>query len=61
MDNLKIEVTDFNFYYGNIHALKKLGYKFIDPVLGKLACGYSAVGHLAGIDHILKTINTIAK
>jgi len=22
MDNLKIKVTDFNFYYGNIHALK---------------------------------------
>lgn len=32
---------------GNINRLKKLGYKFIGPVRGRLACGYEGIGHIA--------------
>jgi len=41
---------------GNIARLKKIGYKFIDPVKGRLACGQYAVGHLAGIPEIFGKI-----
>src|SRR3989338_6885549 len=33
----------------NIAALKSLGYRFIGPVKGHLACGDYAIGHLADI------------
>jgi len=45
----------------NIRELKGAGYRFVDPVRGHLACGYVGVGHLAGIDEILKAINNILK
>ena len=31
----------------NIAKLKRLGYKFIGPVKGRLACGYEGMGHIA--------------
>ncbi|MFH0839106.1 MAG: flavoprotein [Candidatus Omnitrophota bacterium] len=31
----------------NIEKLKSLGYKFIGPVKGRLACGYTGMGHIA--------------
>ena len=45
----------------NIQELKKAGYKFIDPIHGHLACGYSGVGHLAEVAHIAKRIEKILK
>jgi phosphopantothenoylcysteine decarboxylase/phosphopantothenate--cysteine ligase len=39
---------------GNISRLKSLGYKFVEPVTGKLACGDVGVGCLAEIDKIIK-------
>ena len=45
----------------NIDTLKKIGYKFVDPVVGHLACGYEAVGHLAATDKILKHAEKILK
>ena len=39
---------------GNIHKLKSLGYKFIGPQEGKLACGDKGVGCLAEVDMIIK-------
>lgn len=45
----------------NIEELKKSGYKFIDPIHGRLACGYSGIGHLAGTGAIAKRIEKILK
>ena len=38
----------------NINKLKKFGYKFIEPVLGSLACGYIAKGKLASKETIIE-------
>ena len=45
----------------NIQKLKKAGFKFIDPVYGRLACGYSGTGHLADIGQIKSRIEKILK
>ena len=41
---------------GNIKKLKALGYRFIDPRKGQLACGKVGVGCLAEIDTILREV-----
>ena len=41
---------------GNIDKLKKLGYLFIDPKKGRLACGDVGVGCLADVDTILQAV-----
>ena len=38
----------------NCAKLKKHGFKFIEPVKGKLACGTVGVGHLAEVEDIVK-------
>ncbi|MCX5709347.1 MAG: hypothetical protein NT088_01255 [Candidatus Omnitrophica bacterium] len=38
----------------NIKALKSLGYKFVEPREGKLACGKSGIGCLAEVETIVK-------
>jgi phosphopantothenoylcysteine decarboxylase/phosphopantothenate--cysteine ligase len=43
----------------NVFKLKKLGYYFVEPEKGKLACGYSGVGRLAAIDEIIKSIKDL--
>jgi phosphopantothenoylcysteine decarboxylase/phosphopantothenate--cysteine ligase len=40
----------------NCAKLKKRGFKFIEPVKGKLACGTVGVGHLAEVGDIIKAI-----
>ena len=40
----------------NCARLKKRGFKFIEPQKGKLACGTVGVGHLAGIEDIVKEV-----
>ena len=45
----------------NILELKKVGYKFIDPIRGHLACGYVGMGHLAALNEILKRIDKALK
>ena len=45
----------------NIQELKGAGYKFIDPIRGHLACGYTGVGHLADPAAIIKTIEKFLK
>jgi phosphopantothenoylcysteine decarboxylase / phosphopantothenate---cysteine ligase len=40
----------------NIRELKKLGYEFIDPIRGRLACGSQGLGHIADTDDIIKRI-----
>ncbi len=39
----------------NIKRLKKLGYKFVGPVKGRLACGRVGMGRLSDVDEIVKT------
>ncbi len=43
----------------NVKKLKKLGYYFIDPENGMLACGYKGVGRLANIKRIYTHIRLI--
>jgi len=40
----------------NIARLKKLGYIFIGPIKGRLACGTTGEGHLAQTDVIVKEV-----
>jgi len=42
----------------NIARLKSLGYRFVGPCSGRLACGAEGVGRLAGIDEILDAVTT---
>ena len=37
----------------NIGKLKKHGFRFVDPIKGKLACGTNDIGHLAEVDDIV--------
>lgn len=43
----------------NIKNLKNLGYRFVEPKKGRLACGKIGVGCLAEVDTILKEIKNI--
>ena len=38
----------------NVTALKRLGLRFVGPDVGKLACGYEAIGHLAETEEIVR-------
>lgn len=46
---------------GNCAKLKKQGFKFIEPVKGKLACGDVGIGHLADVEDIVKAVGVVAK
>lgn len=41
---------------GNIRKLQSLGYKFVGPVEGKLACGDKGIGCLAGVEQIVHEV-----
>lgn len=43
----------------NLGYLRTLGYLFIDPEYGELACGYTGVGRLAAGDKILHMIDEV--
>jgi len=44
---------------GNIHKLKTLGYKFIEPKKGRLACGKIGLGCLADVETIVNEVKKI--
>ena len=46
---------------GNIAKLKGLGYKFIGPRKGKLACGDEGIGCLAEVGEIVKEVNILLR
>jgi phosphopantothenoylcysteine decarboxylase/phosphopantothenate--cysteine ligase len=46
---------------GNIAKLEKIGYSFVGPVKGPLACGHDAVGHIAPVSEIIKEVKKILK
>ena len=43
----------------NVTALKRLGARFVGPDVGKLACGYEAIGHLAEPEEIVKAVKQL--
>lgn len=45
----------------NISKLRKIGYKFIGPAKGRLACGRDAVGCLADTKDIVRGLKRLAK
>jgi phosphopantothenoylcysteine decarboxylase/phosphopantothenate--cysteine ligase len=40
----------------NVTVLKRLGVRFVGPEVGRLACGYEAIGHLAEPEEILSAV-----
>jgi phosphopantothenoylcysteine decarboxylase/phosphopantothenate--cysteine ligase len=46
---------------GNIRKLKSLGYKFIEPIKGRLACGKVGMGCLAEVETIIKEVKSILR
>lgn len=46
---------------GNIAKLEKMGYSFVGPVKGRLACGHDAIGHIAPVPEIIKEVKKIIK
>jgi phosphopantothenoylcysteine decarboxylase/phosphopantothenate--cysteine ligase len=45
----------------NIKKLKNIGYHFVGPVKGRLACGHEAIGHIADTDQIVREVNKLLK
>lgn len=45
----------------NITKLKKIGYRFIGPVKGRLACGVDDIGHIAATADIVKEAKRLLK
>jgi len=43
----------------NVTVLKRLGVRFVGPDIGKLACGYEAIGHLAETEEILRAVKQL--
>jgi phosphopantothenoylcysteine decarboxylase / phosphopantothenate---cysteine ligase len=50
-----------NITQANIKKLKSLGYGFVDPVKGKLACGAVGVGCLAAVETIVNEAMVLRK
>lgn len=46
---------------GNIAKLKKIGYVFVGPVKGRLACGHDGKGHIAPVPEIIREVKKILK
>jgi len=45
----------------NIKKLKSFGYRFVGPKVGRLVCGYKAIGHLSDTDEILGEVKRALK
>lgn len=45
----------------NVAKLKKMGYKFIGPVKGRLACGCEGMGHIADVKDIVSEAKRLIK
>jgi phosphopantothenoylcysteine decarboxylase/phosphopantothenate--cysteine ligase len=43
----------------NMTTLKRLGARFVGPDVGKLACGYEAIGHLAEPEEIVRAVKQL--
>lgn len=45
----------------NIAKLKSIGYKFVGPVKGRLACGHEDIGHIAETCDIVKEVKRLLR
>jgi phosphopantothenoylcysteine decarboxylase/phosphopantothenate--cysteine ligase len=45
----------------NIKKLKSVGYKFVEPRVGRLVCGKVGVGCLAEVETIIKEVKKILR
>jgi len=45
----------------NIAALKGLGYKFVGPRRGRLACDRAGIGHIADVSDIVRAVKAMLK
>lgn len=45
----------------NVKRLKRVGYHFVEPEYGELACGYKGVGRLADLKKIIERIRLLLK
>ena len=45
----------------NIAKLKSIGYRFIGPIKGRLACGTEGLGHIACPEDIVKESKRLLK
>ena len=45
----------------NIVHLKKIGYRFVEPIQGHLVCGKEALGHIADSSAILNGLQSVLK
>jgi phosphopantothenoylcysteine synthetase/decarboxylase len=45
----------------NIARLEKIGYRFVGPVKGRLACGYEDIGHIADVKDIVSEAKKLLK
>ncbi|MDD5136545.1 MAG: flavoprotein [Candidatus Omnitrophica bacterium] len=45
----------------NIAKLKDIGYKFIGPIKGYLACGHEDIGHIARTEDIVKEVKRLLR
>jgi phosphopantothenoylcysteine decarboxylase/phosphopantothenate--cysteine ligase len=43
----------------NVTTVKRLGARFVGPDVGKLACGYEAIGHVADPEDILQAVKQL--
>ncbi|MDP3790461.1 MAG: flavoprotein [Candidatus Omnitrophota bacterium] len=45
----------------NIAKLKKVGYSFVGPIKGHLACGHDAIGHISCTEDVVKEVKKLVR
>lgn len=55
------KMYDHRIVQENIAKLKRIGYSFIGPVKGRLACGHYAQGHIAEVGDIVREAKKLLK
>jgi phosphopantothenoylcysteine decarboxylase/phosphopantothenate--cysteine ligase len=58
---MNVEMYKNKIVQENCEKLKKLGYHFIEPIYGKLACGDVGQGHIASEKEILLSVMKLMK
>ena len=51
---MNVHMYEHPTVHDNIARLKTFGYQFVGPDVGRLACGYEAIGHLAEVEEIVR-------
>ena len=51
---MNVQMYEHPMVQENIKRLRRLGYHFVGPQVGRLACGYDAIGHLAEVETIVQ-------